>query len=190
MTTKDEALALALEALESEKRWHRGDKWRHTDKHEEWSAHDNTLDAAITAIQQAQKAQQVPESAELMANGRNVFDIDPSFVWSFLKLRSKFDAELMEAAWNALVKTAESNSATKQAEPAWQPIETAPKDGKILLGVWEGDWNNPKQQFRVYEATIYKTGPSWAMKGNYRTEEGGAYKIAGWMPLPPAPEAT
>lgn len=79
---------------------------------------------------------------------------------------------------------------TLRAASQWQPIETAPKDGKILLGVWEGDWNNPKQQFRVYEATIYKTGPSWAMKGNYRTEEGGAYKIAGWMPLPPAPEAT
>jgi hypothetical protein len=70
----------------------------------------------------------------------------------------------------------------------WQPIETAPKDGGILLGVWEGDWNNPKKRFKVYEATMYKTGPSWAMQGNYRTEEGGAYKIAGWMPLPPPPE--
>ena len=75
------------------------------------------------------------------------------------------------------------------SEPAWRPIETAPKDGGILLGVWEGDWNNPKHRFRVYEATMYKTGPSWAMQGNYRTEEGGAYKIAGWLPLPAAPEA-
>ena len=75
------------------------------------------------------------------------------------------------------------------SEPAWRPIETAPKDGGILLGVWEGDWNNPKHRFRVYEATMYKTGPSWAMQGNYRTEEGGAYKIAGWVPLPAAPEA-
>lgn len=70
----------------------------------------------------------------------------------------------------------------------WQPISTAPKDGKILLGVWEGDWNNPKQRFKVYEATMYKTGPSWAMQGKYRTEEGGAYKVAGWMPLPPPPK--
>lgn len=70
---------------------------------------------------------------------------------------------------------------------AWQPIETAPKSGEFLLGVWEGSWNNPCQRFRVYHASGYSSGPSWAMLGRYRTEEGGAYKLAGWQPLPPAP---
>ena len=71
----------------------------------------------------------------------------------------------------------------------WQLIETAPETGEFLIAVWEGDWNNPKQRYRVYHATGYKDGPSWAMRGNYRTEEGGAYRLAGWMPLPEAPNA-
>lgn len=70
----------------------------------------------------------------------------------------------------------------------WLPIESAPKTGEFLLAVWEGDWNNPKQRYRVYHATgAGKHGPSWAARGHYRTEEGGAYEMAGWQPLPPQP---
>ena len=67
----------------------------------------------------------------------------------------------------------------------WMQIESAPKDGGVLLGVWEGDWNNARQRFRVYHATMCAGQPYWAMRGNYRTEEGGAFEVAGWMPLPP-----
>jgi len=70
----------------------------------------------------------------------------------------------------------------------WQKIETAPKTGDFLLAVWEGDWNNPRQRYRIYYATGYSDSPSWAMKGHYRTEEGGAYSLVGWMPLPEAPK--
>lgn len=83
----------------------------------------------------------------------------------------------------------------KEAAPVavasqWQPIETAPKKGEFLLGVWEGNWNNPRQRFVVYHASTFGSlaGISWAKKGNYRTEEGGAFETAGWMPLPPAPK--
>lgn len=71
-----------------------------------------------------------------------------------------------------------------EAGREWLPIEKMPKSGEFLLGVWSGDWRNPKQRFTVFHATGYKDGASWAMKGNYRTEEGGAYSLAGWMPLP------
>lgn len=66
-------------------------------------------------------------------------------------------------------------------------METAPKSGEFLLAVWEGDWNEPRKCWRVYHATGYIDGPSWAMRGRYRTEESGAYSLAGWMPLPEAP---
>ena len=70
----------------------------------------------------------------------------------------------------------------------WQPIETAPKNGEFLIAVWEGNWNNRKERIRYYHANGYPSGPSWSMKGNYRTEEGGAYEVAGWMPLPEPPK--
>ena len=70
----------------------------------------------------------------------------------------------------------------------WMPVETAPKSGQFLIAVFSGDWNNPSKTYTVFHAHGYKDGPSWAMRGMYRTEEGGAYKIAGWMPLPAPPE--
>jgi hypothetical protein len=68
------------------------------------------------------------------------------------------------------------------------PIETVPKSGDFLLGVWEGDWRITRQRFAVYHATGYRDGPSWAMRGHYRQDEGGAYELAGWMPLPEPPK--
>lgn len=64
---------------------------------------------------------------------------------------------------------------------AWYPIETAPKKGEYLVFVWEGSWDNPKKRFRIYHATGYPTGPSWAR--NYRTEEGEVYRASFWKPI-------
>ncbi len=98
---------------------------------------------------------------------------------------------LQNASDDAQVAITEGRAALANAEPAgWQPIETAPKGGKFLIAVWEGDWDNPKQNCTLYQATGFLSGPVWAMRGNYRTEEGGAYKLAGWMPLPAAPKDT
>jgi hypothetical protein len=69
-------------------------------------------------------------------------------------------------------------------ESSWKDPSTVPNDGEFLIGVWSGDWNNPCQRFTVFHAHGTPTGPSWSMKSNYRTEEGGVYKIAGWMNLP------
>lgn len=70
----------------------------------------------------------------------------------------------------------------------WKPIDTAPKDGVFLIAVWEGEWRNVHKSWCVYQATSRYGQVDWSMKGQYRTEEGGAYKIAGWMPLPDAPK--
>jgi hypothetical protein len=69
----------------------------------------------------------------------------------------------------------------------WEPMETMPKSGAFLIGVWEGEWREPRQEFKVYEATAGFGGyPIFAR--SYRTVEGEAYEIVGWMekPLPPS----
>lgn len=37
-----------VEALEAAQRWHNGDKWRDTDKHEEWQIQADSLTAALS----------------------------------------------------------------------------------------------------------------------------------------------
>ncbi len=200
MTTKD-VLSLALEALAANE-FHLVEIGQRGN-----GLHAQTV-KAITAIKQAITPETgnaaTPDASAITAgNGQQAQEPvseleklrDPAVLHANL-LRG-FPALLTtEQLWHIIGEVQQkaliakfAEPAPKQAEPAWQPIETAPKDGKILLGVWEGDWNNPKQRFKVYEATMYKTGPSWAMKASYRTEEGGAYEIAGWMPLPTPPEA-
>lgn len=98
------------------------------------------------------------------------------------------EVEFSHFGWANSIREALAALSAPAAVAGWQPIETAPKDGEFLLGVWEGEWRKPKQRFRVYHATGHDNGPSWAMRGSYRTEEGGAYEVAGWMPLPTAPK--
>jgi len=65
----------------------------------------------------------------------------------------------------------------------WQPIETAPKDNKkILLLVWEGEWRKPRQIREV------RFGYNGRPINRYRTEEGEAYEVTHWMPLPEPPK--
>lgn len=76
-----------------------------------------------------------------------------------------------------------------EAGQQWQPASTAPKDGKFLIGVWLGDWNNPQQSFVVMEARFFQGAIYWEKNDwRYRTEEGGVYDVVGWMPRPQSPE--
>ena len=69
----------------------------------------------------------------------------------------------------------------------WKPKETIPQDGRrVLIGVWEGSWREPRQAFRVFEARCHRGFQTWSR--SYRTEEGEAYEIAGWSELPDPPE--
>lgn len=67
-----------------------------------------------------------------------------------------------------------------------QPPSTMPTSGEFIIAVWEGDWDNPKQKLKFYHAYAFPRGPVWGAR--YSTEEGEAYKINGWMPLPEARE--
>lgn len=63
----------------------------------------------------------------------------------------------------------------------WCSVDTFPKFGLFVLGVWEGDWGDPKGDFRVYLARGTTNGPLWGRE--YRTTDGEAYLIHGWFPL-------
>jgi len=71
------------------------------------------------------------------------------------------------------------------SQTVWQPVETMPNTGRFLIGVWEGEWKEPRQRFRIYEAQACLKGPVWGV--SYRTAEGEAYEIVCWMekPMPP-----
>lgn len=65
----------------------------------------------------------------------------------------------------------------------WQTIDTAPMNNhKVLLLVWEGEWRHPRRLREV------RFGFNGRPINNYRTEEGEAYEVTHWMPLPPPPE--
>lgn len=74
-----------------------------------------------------------------------------------------------------------------QALDAWQPIESAPKDGTyILLGSADGSWI--ARNYPVYQSGYRPDNPWQSMMLNH--EHMGRYpkaKPTHWMPLPPAP---
>lgn len=72
----------------------------------------------------------------------------------------------------------------------WRPISTVPESGEFLLAVWEGEWREPRQRYRIYHAFGYRQGPSWSMRSHYRIDEGGSFELVGWMPLPEPPRTT
>lgn len=66
----------------------------------------------------------------------------------------------------------------------WQPIETAPKDGRHVLVV-AGD-----QPPAVYEAYYEEDGDrGWFQANTHWTDphDGSLYRVTHWMPLPDPP---
>ena len=88
--------------------------------------------------------------------------------------------DLAEIVNEAIAAQKELEELRKRVE--WKPTETAPKSGEFLVSVWEGDWNQPRQNLRFYHASGYPSGPVWGKR--YSTEEGQAYELFRWMPLP------
>lgn len=84
--------------------------------------------------------------------------------------------------WQARALKAEAAVKELRRHACLQSPETAPKEGEYIVGVWEGSWNNVHERLRFYHATGYSYGPRWPKQ--YRTEEGEAYKLAGWLPWP------
>lgn len=60
----------------------------------------------------------------------------------------------------------------------WQPMETAPKDGRRVL-CWNPNWQAPES------GCLY--GMSWAANGLAADKGGWKYQPTHWMPLPDPP---
>lgn len=60
---------------------------------------------------------------------------------------------------------------------AWQPIETAPRDGNDVL-LWHGRANVGSWMERHYDWR-YENEPAWVINGGYVVEP------TMWMPIPP-----
>ena len=77
--------------------------------------------------------------------------------------------------------------------PAWQPIETAPKDGTPILvsfgsmGIWRVFWSEPEwtDAYCIWCVDDNKHGP-YVLRG---FSDEGDRAPTHWMPLPPAPLA-
>lgn len=108
-------------------------------------------------------------------------------VWSVLNKLDQLSAETGKAI--ARAEAAERELAELQA---WQPIETAPKDGTFVLIAEKGEVYKANWQ-QDYGVICYPTSPyRWCVYGSYQDEQGG-YEIInepiGWQPLPAPPEA-
>jgi hypothetical protein len=110
--------------------------------------------------------------------------------------RAICEAELGHDLLDQMVMTRENYFDAADAAIAtvfqWQPIETAPKDGTIILltnhkGVRAAYWGNAQ---RVYKAQSDKLFP-WVVldetNGTNAIMDGGAHKPTHWLPLPPPP---
>lgn len=61
-------------------------------------------------------------------------------------------------------------------KPEWQPISTAPKDGRVILGFWSMEY--------VETITFRGGGWIWSNDGDTWSRGGPTH----WMPLPSPPE--
>jgi len=69
----------------------------------------------------------------------------------------------------------------------WQPIGTAPKDGRFIIGVWEGfNLHNPVDSDEDFQPSMV-----WFHNGNWKTMSHGVWDCQEpeyWTPMPALPE--
>jgi len=81
------------------------------------------------------------------------------------------------------MRLAKARSALSPAPPApspWRPIETAPKDGTLLLAT-NGKWRGTTK----YHEPLYEGDPPWVDEYTEFIEP----PVTHWMPLPPLPRS-
>ena len=101
----------------------------------------------------------------------------------FLSGISKEDAEALGDMFDEMEAEKRLNG--------WIPCsQSKPKiEEKVLLYIWEGDWNNPHQSRQIKLGRYFRDGHFGVIGSAYRTEEGEAYEVTHWMPLPEPPAA-
>lgn len=76
----------------------------------------------------------------------------------------------------------------------WQPIETAPKDGSVVLG-WHPLWKFPQAVCWQRPSPLFDDGShfgefdAWVFADWLLHDHAGSIDLTHWMPLPTPPEA-
>lgn len=70
----------------------------------------------------------------------------------------------------------------------WQPIETAPKDGTIILTYWRDHpvlaaWENDGEREGFWVLMFTRGGAGYSLHGNY-----APYIPTHWLPVPEYPQ--
>jgi len=70
----------------------------------------------------------------------------------------------------------------------WQPIETAPKDGTLILGCSDGPWVESWEQSRAPQTISFRSfHPNAPGKLQWRDKVGHPVFCKYWQPLPSYP---
>lgn len=106
--------------------------------------------------------------------------------WTDLITLSKADADLWEQDGDLVTPL---YATPQQAAPGWQPIETAPKDGTLLVVAnAEGTWLAKYQD--VYQSGFKPSNPWASMLLNHaHIEHFTSWLPTHWMQIPAAPKA-
>jgi len=69
---------------------------------------------------------------------------------------------------------------------SWQPIETAPRDGRTPVLLFQPHPDAPDE---MHVGVWSKADREWLVVGDYFVEGDEGHPITHWMPLPEPPEA-
>jgi hypothetical protein len=83
--------------------------------------------------------------------------------------------------------TAYLNWRDREATPQWQPIATAPKDGRVILVAKTGSKVPLPAYWNAAESNFYRHWDGSRLDQEYALS--GPWSPTHWMPLPPPPEA-
>jgi hypothetical protein len=74
---------------------------------------------------------------------------------------------------------------------AWRGIESAPRDGSKFLAYWAGLFSEPYVDLCRWDDNRYARKPNgyWSGQRSNMVSDYRACPPAGWLPLPPIPEA-
>lgn len=114
------------------------------------------------------------QTADILRNGEIPEDIMQAardLVGDYLDISDRRNAQLAKFVAKAIL--------AERQRDQWQPIETAPKDGTIIL-VALHEWNDPANR-HVFEVVSW-AGDCWS------SEAYPIYPPTHWMPLPAAPK--
>ena len=81
-------------------------------------------------------------------------------------------------------------SLREAADVRWQRIDTAPKDGRLILGCINGRWRYDYEQWMAPQAIAWRGfHPNAPGKACWRDKDGKPLACTHWRPLPKSPTA-